>query len=277
MGKAILNGLLRETANPVVSQSTVSVTSPASVKKLQSDYTNHVSRVKILQNSNLKAVQESDNVLLAFPPNQLAAVLSEPGLAAEIRNKFIISILAGVSQESILSHISKNNSAKTDDNSSKSTPFIVRAIPSMGAQTLESSTLLVDEEPILPDHLTKVAEGIFESIGAIHHTPAHLFNSLTALNGVVHALMAVSIDALADSCAANGIPRTDTLAVAGQCFRGYATLIAQGKEPSELKNSLLIPNGLTVNAMLTLEREGVRKALHDAVKETIDYTNRMAG
>lgn len=272
MGKAILNGLIRDTANPVISQSIVSVTSPASAKKLQDDYKSYTDRVKILNNSNLQAVQESDNVLLAFPPSQLAAVLSEPGFATEIRTKFIISVLAGVSQESILSHIAKN-----DETSSDVIPSIVRAIPSMGAQALESSTLLVDEEPALPPHLKKLSEDIFRSIGATHQTPAHLFNNLTALNGVVHALMAVTIDALADSCATNGIPRADTLAVAGQCFKGYATLIAQGKEPSELKNSLLIPKGLTVNAMIILEREGVRKAIHDAVKETVVYTDRMAG
>lgn len=273
MGKAILNGLIRDTSksNPVITQSIVSVTNSTSAKKLQADYTSHTDRVKILHNANLQAVKETDSVLLAFPPNQLATVLSEPGLAATIRHKFIISILAGVSQESILSHIAKN------DDTSTTNPYIVRAIPSMGAQALESSTLLVDEEPRLPEHLTHLSEFIFRTIGEIHHTPAHLFNSLTALNGVVHALMAVSIDALADSCAADGIPRADTLAVAGQCFRGYATLVAQGKEPSELKNSLLIPKGLTVNAMLTLEREGVRKAIHEAVRETSEYTSRMAG
>lgn len=276
MGKAILNGLIRETANPVITQSTVSVTSARSAQKLQSDYAKHTDRVKILHNANLQAVQDSDNVLLAFPPNQLANVLSEPGVAAEIRKKFIISILAGVSQEAILNHISQNDKSGSSSGNG-SIPSIVRAIPSMGAQTLESSTLVVDEEPPLPPHLADISTAVFKSIGATHHTPAALFNSLTALNGVVHALMAVSIDALADSCSAAGIPREKTLEVAGQCFRGYATLIGEGKEPSELKNSLLIPKGLTVNAMLTLEREGVRKAVHDAVRETVVYTDKMAG
>lgn len=273
MGKAILKGLVRDIgkATPVITQSIVSVTSPASAKKLQADFTNNSDRVNILHNQNLQAIKDTDSVLLAFPPNQLANVLSEPGVAAAIRTKFIISVLAGVSQEAILTNIAQNDSSSTE------TPSIVRAIPSMGAQVFESSTLLVDEEPQLPDHLAQLAEAIFRTIGEIHHTPAHLFNSLTALNGVVHALMAVSIDALADSCAASGIPRAKTLEVAGQCFKGYATLIAQGREPSELKNSLLIPKGLTVNAMLSLEREGVRKAIHDAVKETVAYTDRMAG
>lgn len=272
MGKAMLNGLLRESANPVITHTTVSVPTATSAKSLESSYAKHPDRVKILHASNLDAIRSSENVLLAFPPNQLASVLSEPGLATVLRSKFIISVLAGVSQEAILSNIAEN-----DTSTSTAIPSIVRAIPSMGAQTLESSTLLVVEDPPLPPHLLTLAENIFKSIGAIHHTPAHLFNRLTALNGVVHALMAVQIDALVDSCAAAGIPRKDTLAVAGQCFKGYATLVAEGRDPAELKNSLLIPGGLTVNAMVGLEREGLRRAVGECVKSTVEYTDKMAG
>lgn len=282
MSKAILKGLLRTPSTtptaPLISDFVVSVTSPSSVSKLEAELAGHADRVRILCNQNLQAVQEADAVLFGFPPDQLENVLSNPGVARAVESKFIVSILAGVSQRRIRDLLSTHGgrSRENDNSSTSTTPTpIVRALPSMGAQALESSTLLVDEEPRLPAQLAALAHAIFSPIGAVHTIPASLFTPLTALNGVCHALLSVSFDAIADAAVASGVPRPDALSVAAQCFVGYARLVAQGREPVDLKNSLLIPRGLTVQAMLALERGGMRTALHDAVKETVAYTAGM--
>lgn len=84
------------------------------------------------------------------------------------------------------------------------------------------------------------------------------------------------MDALIDGCVAEGIPRKDAIQMSAQCFRGYSTLIARGDEPAELKNSLLIPHGITVNAMLQLERGGIRSVVADTIAKTIKHTYSMS-
>lgn len=135
---------------------------------------------------------------------------------------------------------------------------------------------MVDEELPLPRHLQELTENIFKHIGPCHATPPHLFEPLTALAAVSHAMMSVAIDAIIDSSVAGGIPRDHALALASTSFRGYSTLLARGDEPAELKKPLLTAKGFTPRAMVRLEKGGVRSAISDTVLDTLAYMESMS-
>ena len=228
----------------------------------------------------MRVADYSDVVMLAFPPDQTKTALGNEGWMWEaLRGKLVISILAGITCADIENAAFEDSfeAMEQEEKSRESVErlHVVRVMPSLGARALESASLMVDEEPRLPEDMQRLAERIFGCVGQIHHCAPELFDELTAVNGVCHALMSVAIDAMTDGCVAKGIPRDHARVFAGMSWAGYAKLLAEGKEPAELKNSLLIPNGLTVQAMLALERGGVTTAVSDAVSSTIDYTKAM--
>lgn len=46
--------------------------------------------------------------------------------------------------------------------------------------------------------------------------------------------------------------------------------------PESLKAAMSVPKGITINAVLALERGGARSAVSDAVRDAIRYTKNMS-
>lgn len=145
MGSVIARSLLKvpEVSTPICSQLTVSVSSDASARRLETKFAEYKDKVNILCKKNVQAARDADVVLLCFPPSQVQNVLSEANMAKAVQDKLIVSILAGVSrnqiQEALNSSISEE--AKTSQGSEGQGPaqaqaqaYMVRAMPSLGAQ-----------------------------------------------------------------------------------------------------------------------------------------------
>lgn len=258
MGKALLSGFLNNLQTGALAKLRyeVAVTSTASAERLQKAFADHKDRAEFTVGKNVEVVQRAGAVVLAFRPDQLQSILSQSGMSDALHGKLIISILAGISPEEIIDQLSCN-------------VHVVRVMPSMGAQAYESTTLTAADQPPLPADLKEFTETLFESSGKIYTVPSDLYDSIMAFTTVCHAMMAIAIDALVDGGAAAGIPGELSLPIAAQCFQGYAKLLGRGDEPAELKKSILIPNGFTVNSILRLERKGMRSAVSDTVVETV--------
>ncbi|KAF2197052.1 hypothetical protein GQ43DRAFT_497135 [Delitschia confertaspora ATCC 74209] len=224
MGKAILNRMLNvpKISSPTFDRFTVSVSSDATIHRLTKEFSASKSTVDFLRNENIRAAEAADAVILCFPLNQFRKVLSQDGRAGAVRDKLVISILAGVSRQEMEEALSHSYSGTKNEREEYN---IIRVMPSLGVRAEESTSLMVEEAPPLPQHMRELAESIFRPIGRIHMTKPHLYEPLTVLSAVSHALMSVSIDAIIDSCVTEGIPREDALAVAASCWRGYATLL----------------------------------------------------
>lgn len=272
MGRAILWGLLERNGSSVLRDCRfeASVSSSSSAQRLQQHFSPFAERCKVHYNTNLQAARDADVILLAFPPSQLSAVLGEPGMGAAVQDKLVISILAGVERAQIQRELSTSYLQNPPTGPSRAN--IVRVMPTLGAQAYESASVIAVDEPAVPPHLMQLSQKIFQHIGETYTVPGDLFDSMMSLGAAVHGLMAVSVDALLDGTTVAGIPRQHALGFIGQCFRGYATLVSRGKEPAELKNSVMIPKGFTPRAVLTLERRGVRSAISDTVVESVAST-----
>ena len=272
MGKAILQGLIEsgEPSKRRFDRFIVSVASSKSAQDLEAEFAKYGDHIEILHGENTTAARNADVVLLAFPPSQLQKALGDSTMPKAVEGKLVISIVAGASEQNIKDALSAQAA------SHQVSVHIVRAMPSIGAHVKESTALIAEPQPPLPANLQKSVETIFRSIGDIRTIPSPLFDEMTALSATCLALISVSVDGITYGGVSSGIPRHIVEGYFGQCIRGYASLLARGESPAELKNSLLIPQGITVQAILSLNRQGLGSAISDTLCSSVAYTKSMS-
>lgn len=102
----------------------------------------------------------------------------------------------------------------------------------------------------------------------------------TALGAACNALAIVAVDAVVDAGVAEGIPRSAAMQLAAASLRSASGLLLPGggcgMTPESLKAAMSVPKGITINAVLALERGGARSAVSDAVRDAIRYTKNMS-
>ena len=81
------------------------------------------------------------------------------------------------------------------------------------------------------------------------------------------AYICLMIDALADGAVRAGFPRADAYLMAEQTVYGTARyLLETGTLPAVLKDQVCSPAGTTIEAVVALERSGLRSAVLDAME-----------
>jgi pyrroline-5-carboxylate reductase len=74
------------------------------------------------------------------------------------------------------------------------------------------------------------------------------------------------IEALADAAVRGGIPRQDAYLLASQTLLGSALMMQEtGNHPGALKDMVCSPGGTTIEAVSSLEADGFRAAVMNAV------------
>ncbi|EON62600.1 hypothetical protein W97_01824 [Coniosporium apollinis CBS 100218] len=262
MGTALLSGILQATEKSSHDlKFSLSVRSEASLDRLQQD-SRVAGRTQYVGTSNVEAARLSDVVLLGFRPHQLSEVLSEPGLAEALKDKLIISLLAGVPTRQISASLADSDR-------------VARVIPSIGAQINESMSIIaaaslnaVDKELVI---------WLFQQVGRTQIVSEELIGSFTAVSAACHALTVVAADAIVDGSVAEGISRPEALELAAQCLRSSASMLQGHMSIEGLKESMSIANGITINAILELDRGRVRPGISDAVRHAVRYARGMSG
>ncbi|EXJ55459.1 hypothetical protein A1O7_08386 [Cladophialophora yegresii CBS 114405] len=285
IGTAVLSGILKasDTSNNTSTNNlkfSLSAPSQTSVDRLHHQFTSQRYRdhIDVITADNATAARDADVVIFAFQPHQLAQVFSDTMLVEILRPKLVISLLAGVSCREILDKLSPEK--VKDESKAKSTaplPRVTRAIPSIGAQINESATLLAgDTDLSAADH--DLVTWLFGLVGATHEVPERLINAVTAISAATHALAVVAVDAIVDGGVVSGVSRPVAMAVATQCLRSASTVLKGGESGMTLeglKEAMSIPRGITINALLELERGSVRSGISDAVRYAVGYAEGM--
>jgi pyrroline-5-carboxylate reductase len=202
--------------------------------------------------SNLEAARWGDVILLAIKPQIMGHVLEE--IKPEVNDKkLIVSVAAGITT----SFIEK----KLDGN----VP-VVRAMPNIAAVVRESATAICVGKFATEADLV-VARHIFESVGIVVDVEESLMDAVTGLSGTGPMYVFMILEGLSDAGVKVGLSRDTANVLAIQTLIGASRLIKETKEhPAKLKDLVTSPGGTAISALHSLERNGLKALLIDAVE-----------
>lgn len=208
---------------------------------------------------NTTVMKIADTIILAVKPQAMEIVSKE--IAAYIKDKLIISIVAGITIESL---------RKLTD-----TARIIRVMPNTpaligkGVSAFSSADNIIDIE-------RNIVRDILRSVGEVVEVEEKLMDAVTGLSGSGPAYIYMVIEALADGGVLMGLPRDLAQKLAAQTVAGSAKMVLEtGKHPGELKDGVTSPGGTTIKAVEVLEEKGLRSALIEAVKASAERSKEL--
>jgi pyrroline-5-carboxylate reductase len=199
--------------------------------------------------SNYEMAVNSDVVILAHKPAQLAAVAREAGPAA----RAVVSLLARVTVEEL-------RAAYPD------TP-VVRIQPNTPAEVRRGVTLLAEPAE---DPLGSEVEALFGRVGVVVRLPESLLDAAAACSGVGPAYWALVAEAWVDAAIRRGIPAAVAKQLVTETMAGSAELLrARDHDTFRLRREVTSPGGTTARGLAALERGGLRAAFSAAMDDVL--------
>ncbi len=211
--------------------------------------------------SNDDAALYSRYLFLGVKPQVLPAVLT--AIAPELRSRqdrfVLVSMAAGVKTERIR------------ELTGCDAP-IIRIMPNTAAAAGEGMILCCPTENVREEEVETFLAAM-EKAGRFDRVPENLIDAGCAVSGCGPAYVYMLIEAMADGGVACGLPRDKAILYAAQTALGAATMVLEtGRHPDKLKDEVCSPGGSTIMGGLTLEENGFRGAVSDAVMAAFDRT-----
>lgn len=213
-----------------------------------------------ITDDNIKAIVESDIIILSIKPQIFRKVYSQ--IADSLRDKCVVSIMAGITLEEMKNALPQSTR-------------ILRTMPNMPAIVGEGMTALCKEHNLTEEEIAFV-EKIFLSIGKICYVEEHLIDAVIGITGSGPAYVFMFIEALADAGVLHGLPRELSYELAAQLLKGSAITVQEsGIHPAKLKDMVCSPGGTTIEAVKSLEKNGFRGVVIEAVNECVEKAKRL--
>ncbi|KAI5300300.1 hypothetical protein KEM56_002565, partial [Ascosphaera pollenicola] len=215
MGIAVLGGVLAsiqearssgaetKTDGLVPNRFLACVRSDASAARIRDTLGKYDTPLEIIQNDNIRAINEADAVLLACKPFMIQDVLGVSGVAGALKNKLLLTMLAGVTEARVEEVLYANANVPKKDRCR-----VVRVLPNTAALVRESMTVIGQSNPPLRPEWDAFVHWIFSRCGSVVTLPPHAMDAATSLGGSGPALAALCMEGLADGGVAMGIPRS---------------------------------------------------------------------
>ena len=188
----------------------------------------------------VELAEKCDALLLAVKPQYLAEALKP--IAGMLKNKLIISIVAGVTLEKLGSLTGASRIVRVMPN----TPALVGE--GCGAYSLSPSATAEDQS---------LAEMILSSIGGFYLLEEKMLDAVTAVSGCGPAYIYELIQAMADGGVTLGLPRDLAKKLAAATVKGAAAMVLETNiHPTELRDQVCSPGGSTICAVNHLSSKG---------------------
>ena len=122
-----------------------------------------------------------------------------------------------------------------------------------------------------------VIRTFFESFGTMELVEERLINAVVCASGSSPAYVYMFIEALADGAVLQGMPRQQAYTFAAQAVLGSARMVLEtGMHPGALKDMVCSPGGTTIEAVASLEQDGLRAAVIRAVDVCTEKSKAMS-
>ncbi|WP_040330100.1 pyrroline-5-carboxylate reductase [Clostridium ihumii] len=255
MGKAMIGGIIKsELVNP--KNIIASVKHEEKLIELNREF-----GIKTTANSK-EVAKLSDIIFLAVKPNIYDEVMNE--IKSEINeSKIIINIAAGKTIASIENVLGENVK-------------VVRSMPNTPSLVGEGMSSLCKNKNVSDDELLEI-KSIFESFGKAEILPENLIDSVIGVSGSSPAYVFMFIEALADGAVLGGMPRNMAYKFAAQAVLGSAKMVLEtGIHPGELKDMVCSPGGTTIEAVRSLEKNGFKSAVVEAMSSCMEKSKEMS-
>ena len=202
--------------------------------------------------SNLEAASWADVILLSVKPQIMSHVLEEIRPVVK-ESKLVISVAAGITT----AYIEKRLGGKVPT---------IRAMPNIAAVVREAATAICPGRYASEGDLA-TARHIFESVGIVVDVDEDSMDAVTGLSGTGPMYVFQILEGLSDAGVKVGLSRDVANTLAVQTLIGSSKLIKETKEhPAKLKDLVTSPGGTAISALHSLERNGLKALLIDAVE-----------
>lgn len=211
--------------------------------------------------SNLEAARFGDVLILAVKPQIFDAVLHEIK-SAVAADKLILSIAAGVTTHRIEKILGKKVA-------------VIRAMPNVATVVKLGATAICRSEHAGDAHVAE-ARKVFESVGIVVELAEYLMDAVTGLSGTGPMYIFQIIEGLSDAGVRVGLSRDVSTALTIQTVMGAAKMAQTLKQhPGVLKDLVTSPGGTAIAALHSLERNGLRAVLMDAVEAATNRSKEL--
>ncbi len=197
-----------------------------------------------------EAAGQSDLVILAVKPYLAAEVLAP--LGEILKGRVLVSVAAGISCERLEEMLPEGIHHLT-------------VLPNTPVSVGEGIILCEERHTLTEEEFAKVTE-LFSRLGLVETLPASQFGIAGDLAGCGPAFTAMYLEALADGAVLYGLPRDTAYRLASQMITGTGRLWQETQtHPGAMKDAVCSPGGLTIAGVASLERDGFRAAVIDAL------------
>jgi pyrroline-5-carboxylate reductase len=211
--------------------------------------------------SNRELADESELLIVAVKPWDVAQVMKEISAPLESTDKAVTSVAAGISIESIAENLPPGTA-------------ILRVMPNVCASVGLGSAVVTANESgraALPTIID-----IFRHVGEVQELPERLFDAATALHGSGPAYVALFADALIQAGVREGIPRDVARRLVVGTIGGTAVLLKE-RSAHQVRDEVMTPGGTTAAAFVAMEKAGFVGAVYDGVEAATERARGLGG
>ncbi len=207
-----------------------------------------------VSDDNQIAAEQADLVIICVKPNDVENVLRE--IHREIRGKLVISMAAAVSLAYLKNIVPE--------------AYFVRVMPNIAILVQESFIAYSAGSDVEANEKTK-AEAVLKTLGRTAEVEEHLMDAITAISGCAPAYLSIILEAMEYAGLDMGLTKELALMAAAQAMLGTGRLVLDGrKTPSEVKDMVTTPGGVTIAGLREIERTPVRHAFMSAIKASME-------
>ena len=197
-----------------------------------------------------EVIEQADIICVAVKPKDIEEVLKP--LTPLLKNKICISIVAGYPYAKLL--------------------FIgdipiISIIPNLSVAIGEGIWICEKEHSLSIEQYALVKD-LFQPIGMWYEADGSLLSIAGTIAGCTPAFVSLFIEALADGGVYCGLPREDAYQLVTQMLLGASKLHASTMgHPGAIKDRVCSPGGTTIRGVTSLEKNGFRSSVIEAIKD----------
>jgi pyrroline-5-carboxylate reductase len=199
-------------------------------------------------------------IVVAVKPQVLSDIATS--LRKFIRPEHVlVSIAAGISLHKLSDWFGTSN--------------IVRVMPNTPCQSGQGASGMAVGSGVSPED-SAWCESLFQAVGKIIRCTDEQLHAVTGVSGSGPAYVLMMIEALSDGGVMAGLSRQSALELAAQTVLGAAAMVQEtGLHPAVLREQVTSPAGTTIAALASLERDGFRSAVIDAVMAAVKRSREL--